>query len=438
MVRTTILLLALLLSLPLLCQEPMNLAQALEMAMKGNPELLQERARREQATGFKAAAFSAFLPTVDATLSDVVKKKVMEVEFPSLVPGEPPQRMKIDFTRKYQFTLQAVQPLFTGGRVLSAWKSAGEAEKIAKLMVQSKQDEIRARTKAAFYGVILARKSLDVVDRALQNAENVDRIVKERLKEGTIKRLDLLRAENRVDELKGERVRGEARIVEAENLLKTLLGMGIDQKVLLSGELPDSHPPLSREGLTRAFRQGNPLLETLSSRLRIGDLKVKQARASLFPTLSLVGQYNYQGDGMKDFSQWYNYYTISLNLSFTLFKGGSRLAEGRIAKAERDEVRSAVTALRDSLESELENCWKRWLPEKSRVEYTKAQHQRSQEEFRLAELSYREGMLTYTDLELSQVALAETELRYLQSLYEWATATYSLETLTGSEFPEHV
>ena len=156
MVRTTILLLALLLSLPLLCQEPMNLAQALEMAMKGNPELLQERARREQATGFKAAAFSAFLPTVDATLSDVVKKKVMEVEFPSLVPGEPPQRMKIDFTRKYQFTLQAVQPLFTGGRVLSAWKSAGEAEKIAKLMVQSKQDEIRARTKAAFYGVILA------------------------------------------------------------------------------------------------------------------------------------------------------------------------------------------------------------------------------------------------------------------------------------------
>ena len=130
--------------------------------------------------------------------------------------------------------------------------------------------------------------------------------------------------------------------------------------------------------------------------------------------------------------------TISLNLSFTLFKGGSRLAEGRIAKAERDEVRSAVAALRDSLESELENCWKRWLAEKSRVEYTKAQHQRSQEEFRLAELSYREGMLTYTDLELSQVALAETELRYLQSLYEWATATYSLETLTGSEFPEHV
>ena len=71
------------------------------------------------------------------------------------------------------------------------------------------------------------------------------------------------------------------------------------------------------------------------------------------------------------------------------------------------------------------------------VEYTKAQHQRSPGGVSGPTL-YREGMLTYTDLELSQVALAETELRYLQSLYEWATATYSLETLTGSEFPEHV
>ena len=94
MVRTTILLLALLLSLPLLCQEPMNLAQALEMAMKGNPELLQERARREQATGFKAAAFSAWTPMIRISRPSSFARAFTATATPARSPPPPtPIRM---------------------------------------------------------------------------------------------------------------------------------------------------------------------------------------------------------------------------------------------------------------------------------------------------------------------------------------------------------
>ena len=97
----------------------LTLEDAIELALRQNPNYLATREREGQARGIVRESVSRFLPSLNLQGMNTLDEKLFVLEFPSFVPGEPPQRISIDFTKNYQMALAFSVPLFAGGRLVA-------------------------------------------------------------------------------------------------------------------------------------------------------------------------------------------------------------------------------------------------------------------------------------------------------------------------------
>ncbi len=102
----------------------LTLEDCLNLALTQNPSLMATREREAAARAQVRQAASRFFPSLNGQGSDILDKKVFTIEFPSFIPGEPPQKVKVDFTKTYQFTMAFSMPLFAGGSLISGFRQA--------------------------------------------------------------------------------------------------------------------------------------------------------------------------------------------------------------------------------------------------------------------------------------------------------------------------
>ena len=154
-------------------QEKMTLTldKSIRIALSQNPGHLASEERVDAAYSQLREAAAGFMPSLNAQGLHTLNEKSMELEFPSFVPGEPPQRVEIDFTRDFQFSMSLTLPLYTGGRLTSGFKQAKyNLESSREAVRQSKQLTV-FNTKRAFYGHLLAKEFVTVAEEAVRVAD---------------------------------------------------------------------------------------------------------------------------------------------------------------------------------------------------------------------------------------------------------------------------
>ncbi|MFO7733668.1 MAG: TolC family protein, partial [Candidatus Aminicenantes bacterium] len=99
--------------------EPLTLTleSAVDLALRQNPFYMATREKEAQAGAGVREAFSRFLPALSGQYTQNLAEKLFYLEFPSMIPGQPAQRVAIDFTKDYQMALSLSLPLFAGGRL---------------------------------------------------------------------------------------------------------------------------------------------------------------------------------------------------------------------------------------------------------------------------------------------------------------------------------
>lgn len=410
----------------------LTLEESIRLALSQNPYHLASEERIEAARSQVREAASGFLPTLNAQGLRTLDEKLFELEFPSLIPGQPPRRMSIDFTKDYQFSLSFSLPLFTSGRLTSNFKQA-------KYNLLSTEEEARQsthltvyNTKKAFYGVLLAREFVKVAEEAVEVAEKHYRNVKNLYEVGMASKFDLLRSEVELANLKPQLIRARNSLNIAELGLKTLLGLDLSQPIELEGDLRfEPYEPDLEECLAKAL-QNRPELSQIRYQEQMAGEMVKLARAANLPSLAVAGTYNFWADQFnfqKD--NWQSYYTINLVLTVPLFNGfaaSARVAQSRAMIREleltrkgleetiRFEVRQAILNLKQARES--------LLSQGKNVE-------QAQESLRIAELNFSEGLATTLDVSSAQAALTQAKTNYSQALYDYVVSLAELDRAMG-------
>ncbi len=406
----------------------LTLKQAERMAIEHNPEILQEVQKLEQAKSRMNMSYSAYFPSIDLSGYRVMKEKVMTIIMPSFIPGQPPQKIEMDFTRNYQMTLQFAQPLFTGGAIFFNSKLATALEKAQESLLQAKKNEIRAKTKTVFYSIILLKKSREIVLNGLKFAKDTKEKIEVMYSQGLVKKLDLLRAENKVREMEAKLKEIDSKLFEAKNNLKNIIGISLKDDVEIIGQIKEYPAELNPELLNKQMETNNPILKSLFQQKKVSSYNLKLAYSKFLPTIAIGGQYNFRGDSLSKFSDWDNYYAINLTLSFSIFKGFSKKFNLTMAKAQKEETEIKVAAYEKNMKATLMNLIKKnnYLLEKIKI--AKDNFENTKEELEIAKTSYKEGLISYTDLELIENQNLSAELNYYQSIFELYTNIFTIET----------
>ena len=406
--------------------------EAIALALQQNPFHLASRERIAQARAGVRQAVAGFLPSLSASGSDTLDEKLFVLEFPSMVPGEPPQRISIDFTKDYQMAFSFGLPLYAGGRLTAGYKQANYGLKASQESVRLSEQETILEAKRAFYGYLLAKEFSAVANEGLRLAEDFMKNVKNLYEVGMSSKFDLLRSEVQAANLKPQAIRARNSVDVAALGLKTVCGIDLDTPIDVKGGL--AAPPLdaeTRDVVAEALEQ-RPELRQIDFQRRMAGESVKIARGSVLPTLAIGGAYNVWGDALSfRKGAWQNYYTISLSLSVPIFNGFESRARIGQSKALLREIEWTRKGLSNAIAFEVRQAVLNLNQARETLLSQEKNVEQAREAVRIAELNYAEGLATNLDVSTAQVALSQARTNYSQALYDCVISQAHLEKAVG-------
>jgi len=410
----------------------LTLEESIRLALAQNPNYLATEEKVETARAQVREAAASFFPSLNAQGLQTLDEKLFVLEFPSFVPGQPPQRMSIDFTKDYQFSLSLTLPIFTSGRLTSGFKQANyNLLSTEEGVRQSKQTTV-FNTKQAFYSCLLAEKFVKVAEEAVEVAEKHYKNVKSLYEVGMASKFDLLRSEVQVANLKPQLIRARNSLKIAELALKILLGLDLSQPVEIKGELAfEPFEPDLEESIAKALSARPEVSQVRYQKEMAGEM-LKMARASNLPTVALSGLYNFWADNLnfqKD--NWQSYYTINLAFSIPIFNGFVTSARVAQSKAMIKEIEFADKGLQEMIKFEVRQAILKLKEAHESLLSQEKNVEQAQESLRIAELNFSEGMATTLDVSSAQAALSQAKTNYSQALYDYVISRAQLEKAMG-------
>lgn len=317
--------------------------------------------------------------------------------------------------------------VFSGGRRVVATRIAKQMVELANDGALLTANSTAASVVAAYMGVELAARLVEVREQALSVSGEHLREARRLEAEGMIPHAERVAAEvaHRQSGVLLASVQGDLEV--ARCALATLLA--IDSLTIIPTTplcLPSNIP--TKEELLMQL-EGSPTLSSLRGATRIASLKLQAERSRYLPSIALIGHQQLWSSGLD--KNLFPRTFVGVGLSWTLFDGLAR--EGAIASS-KSAMRSSQLA-QEKTQSELRTAIEKYysIMTTSLGEY-KAQRatvELAEELLRMRHKAFVEGMATSAEVIDASHTLSEAKLATLASLYSINTSLATLLMLTG-------
>lgn len=356
-----------------------------------------------------------------------------------LVPDWVRNRTVADISSVKSVGAVAIQPLFMGGKILNANKMAKEAVELRKQQVRISERQAVEEVEDAYWLVVGLEHKVHLAEVYSDMLEKAHHDVELLVKEGIATKSDLLTVEVKQGEADLNRSRAEEGLALARMLLATKCGL--DPNTLLYPlETPEQYEgrtaPLSHaltnDEQTRVV-EALPEMAALYSAEKIAHHKVKVEQADLFPKLSLVAGATYsspqiwQGTRHRD---WGGNGFVGVALTYPLTGALSASHRRAEANAEWRQQQIDTQEKRRLLKLKLKQAEVHYEEALKLEAYAEAKRKQAEESLRLAEISYREGLIPLLKLTEAQTLWISIEDAYKEALISKQKATSELYRLT--------
>lgn len=425
-------------------QQPVTLTlpDALNYALKANQNARKARLDVENSQ-YRIEEFrSRALPQISGSGSLTHNPLLQQSALPNIFGPNPNpnETILIAFGQKWGATAGVAlsQNLFDKS-VLTGLKAARTTEEFYRLNAQLTEEQIIEQVATYYYQLLVQREQLTVVDSTIKNTTKVRQIIQGQYDNGLARKIDLDRIDVNISNLQAGRQQLINGVTLMENSLKFYIGMPVQTPIVIPTVAKASIQPsavLAADSLDVSNRIEMRLLE------RQGDLLNYQKEAyksEYYPSLSLSGNYSYQGIGnkvpvFKGQSQgvnWFDAASVSLNLRIPIFNGFATRSRIRQADVSIRKLQEDISLTQSSLNLAYENA-------KTGINNNLITLNSQQKNVALAEEiffntqnNYNNGLATLTDLLDSENAMTEAQNNYSTALLQYRLAEIQLIKAKG-------
>lgn len=425
-------------ALPLFGQRTLSLPQCLELAVSHNRTLRSAALDVESADAARREAFTNYFPEVSAsvlafhTFDKLVKGDGV---FPEEIAAFGEQYAAMvgqpfslrEMNKGYTATVSAMQPLFSGGRIVAGNQLAAIQQEAMRLQRSLTEKEVLQKVTECFWQIASVRYHLQTLDAADRQMEAVLSDTKNLVEAGVVTRNALLRVQLRKQELASNRLTLE----NSEHILLMLLAQQIglaDETVTI--ELPEVTPMDPRQ-LYASAENAVELREEwqLAGRqVEAQRWQVRMERGKHLPTFAVGVTGMQSGFGgfssnikplMKtEMTNGLVFGTLSIPISS--WWGGRqaiRRQQIKLRQAELDRLEA-----REQLRIEIESTWSNLMEAYKQIELMKVSAEEATENLRMSQVQYKAGTESLSDL-----LDAETLHRSAQNNLSSALADYQIK-----------
>ena len=357
----------------------------------------------------------------------------------------PPQTLAFGLKYSGSAAVTASQLLFNGSYLIGLKAARVYTELSRKQQIQTEIEVIDQVTKA-YYGVLVSREQLTLLDRNLIRLENQLREISEIHKQGFAEKIDVDRLQVAFNNLKVEKEKATRLVSLGVDLLKFQMGMDLSQPLDLTDKLDNALVEAeivanSKFDYTRRIEYS--ILETQRD---LAKLDIKNKQAGYYPQLLLNGRYGYSGSSNsfrdltrfktevaeKSYPNWFNFAFVGVSLQVPIFDGLRKKYEVEEAKLTLRTVDNGFTTLQQSIDLQLNQSNTNL---QNALEVIKSQKQSldlATEVARVTNIKFKEGVGSNLEVITAETELRQAQTNYYSAIYDALIAKVDLQKATGT------
>jgi outer membrane protein len=399
---------------------PMTLKQAVETALKQNPDIAITRLDENKARQAVHIARSPFAPRLV-----VGSGLAYSNGFPMSIEGSAPSLVQVN----------AVQDIFNRQQSY-AIAQAKEDSRSATLTVIGKLDEIAYRTTSLYLDAERAARVVSLARKQADSLQQVFESIQVQVKEGRALPLAEKTAATNV-----ARARQVADLLEdeqsnSETSLAMVLGFPAEDRVrAMSEQRPAPALPKSEEDAISAALESNKDLRRLESQIVAKGFEAKGEKAQRLPRVDLVAQYSL----LATFNNYATYFShfqrnngeIGMSFQWPLFAGTALGAEIAQTQADIAHLKIDLNNTRNKIRSDLEQAYRTVRRSESALEVARLDLDAAREQISVDLAQMQEGRVTMRQVEEARVVENDKWMSFYDAQYATERARWAVLRLTG-------
>jgi outer membrane protein len=439
-IRAAQMLLAVLLGTTVLqAQTPVTLGlkEALNYALQANQNARKARLDVENSQYKINEVRSQTLPQINGSASLTHNPLLQMSALPNLFGPNPnpEETILVAFGQKWNANtgVSLTQNLFNKS-IFTGLSAARTTEEFYKLYAELSEEQVIEQVATTYYNVLVQREKLVVLDSTLKNTRKVQSILQGQYKNGLAKKVDVDRIAVSISNLESQRQQLINGVSQLENQLKYYMGMPIQTAITIPDVELDAIQPQAVAAGTPVNVDERTEVRVLRSQEDLLRLQKEAYKSEYYPSLSLSGNYSYQGTGQKvplfkgqsNGVNWFDAAAVSLNLRIPIFNGGAtkariNQADISIKKVNEDiaQTELALNLAAENAKTQINNSIVTLNAQRKNVEL-------AQEVYANTQNNYNNGLASLTDLLSAENSLTEAQNNYSSALLSYKVAEIQL------------
>ena len=418
--------LALLAAGPVRAQIPgVTLDEAIRLAEQVQPSVVQARGQVQTANAELRSAKGAYLPTLAMTGIGSESYSASRAR----VDPTTGQIIGQSWTASTGATLSSNFDLFTGFQRRAQTRAAKATTEAAGAGLINARFEQRLTTTNQFFDALAAAQLVTVRQASVRENEEQLRAAIAKLRAGTATRADTLTARVNLGQAQVNLATAQSDRVGAEAALAQTIARGGRVAALDDSTFYES-PVIDTTALRGEALQQSPRVQQSLATARAARAQVSVAKANYWPTLS-VGAATSLNATQGTNNGLANNTRFALQLSWNIFDGFAREAQivtqesnADLADAQASDDGRAVDAGVTTYLAQLDAA-------RTSVEITQTSVAAGEENLRVLQARYQQGVATIVDLFTAQTALDQARVDAVNARFDYLRAKAQLEALVG-------
>ena len=415
----------------------LNLEDAMQRAFNTNPAITIAGYERDSARASYNAARSSRWITIEGkhvTNRSGKDDNIKKTDATGAWTGEYYKAIG----NQHSNTVSASMPIYTGGKLSGTIKKAKAGYLYSEQGLQKAYNDMRSTVTNGYFDMLQAdnmqKLGRESVTRLADHLKNVEA----QYEVGVVAKVDVLRSQVELANAKQSLIKAENAYQIAEANLNKIVGLPMDTQLKLDNLLVYTPYENDMQYCLDYAAMHRPELEQAKQNVEAAKGALRVAISGHMPQVAATASQNWNNKNWPgdENGNWY----VGVSVGLNIFDSGVTTSKIHGAEADLAKAHETYRDTVDAVNLDVRSNYLNLREAEKRIDTTKLAVSQAEEDYRIAQLRYMNGVGTNTDVLDAQVALTDAKTNYLQAMYDYNTCKTNLETAIGvpMQFPTKV
>ena len=340
----------------------------------------------------------------------------------------PDDNIVFDFNQFPNASVNLIQPLFTGGRIVSAKNTADVGSNIAHLQMITVKNTLSKNIVEKYFLVVFLEEVVKTKRLAVKDIGKHVQHTAKMVEKGALPKVDMLRAQVALAAAQRELEDELSRLDIARSSLNLSIGYPEDTMTLLSDSLHFKVLNINIQELQNEAKSKLPVYKLEEQKKRIAEQNYNAQRAKMMPELFAYANYSFFNNYLPVVPAPF---TAGIQLRYNIFNGGSDYKKMQAGKYMINEALISEKNTEKKVNFLIDKAYKQVKASESRYLKLQSTLDLSEENYRISKKRFEQGLGRSVDVLDAYTLLESARLERLLSLYAYYVAINNLYYASG-------